>query len=225
MARTSAWALTVALLIPATAAAKMTPAEVAAANERTIATLFDGLPAAPQAWNAIVFHHSATDGGSKARFDVGHRRKFDDPDGMEYHFLIGSGVGSPDGLIEVGDRWPKQIIAYHLFTHARDAGSIAICLIGNFELPGRTPSPAQRAAAIALARALATRFGIGTDAMTTHRGIDGRLTQCPGKNFPLAAVINGVGGTPPIPARDPRRNPGRAPGRADAERAQRRAGE
>src|SRR5690242_13564343 len=87
----------VALASPATA--RMTPAEVAAANERTIATLFDGLPAPATAWNAIVFHHSATAGGSKARFDVGHRRKFNDPDGMEYHFLIGSGVGSADGLI------------------------------------------------------------------------------------------------------------------------------
>lgn len=171
------------------AAAKLTPAEVAAANERTIATLFDGLPAAPDAWNALVFHHSATAGGSKARFDVGHRRKFNDPDGMEYHFLIGSGVGSADGLIEVGDRWRKQIIAYHLFTRARDAGSIAICLVGNFELPGSTPSKAQLAAATALARALATRFGIAPDAVTTHRGIDGRLTQCPGKNFPLARIV------------------------------------
>ena len=170
------------------AAARMTPAEVAAANERTIATLFDGLPAPATAWNAIVFHHSATAGGSKARFDVGHRRKFNDPDGMEYHFLIGSGVGSADGLIEVGDRWRRQIIAYHLFTRARDAGSIAICLVGNFELPGSTPSRAQLAAAEALAHALSARFGIAPDAMTTHRGIDGRLTQCPGKNFPIAAL-------------------------------------
>jgi hypothetical protein len=195
-----ALALTTVLLVPAmAAAAKMTPAQVAAANQRTIQTLFDGLPAAPQPWTGIVFHHSATAGGSKARFDVGHRRKFDDPDGMEYHFLIGSGVGSPDGLIEVGDRWRKQIIAYHLFTQARDAGSIAICLVGNFELPGSTPSSAQRAAAIALARALATRFRIPPDAMTTHRGIDGRLTQCPGKNFPLAGIKAAV---QQIPAAD-----------------------
>ena len=187
-----------ALLIPATAAARMTAAEVAAANERTIATLFDGLPVAPQPWNAIVFHHSATAGGSKARFDVRHRRKFDDPDGMEYHFLIGSGIGSPDGLIEVGDRWRKQIIAYHLFTQSRDAGSIAICLVGNFELPGSVPSPAARAAAVMLARALAARYGIAPDAMTTHRGIDGRLTQCPGKNFPLAAIKATI---PAVPGR------------------------
>jgi N-acetyl-anhydromuramyl-L-alanine amidase AmpD len=108
---------------------------------------------------------------------------------MEYHFLIGSGVGSADGLIEVGDHWRKQIIAYHLFTQARDAGSIAICLVGNFELPGSTPSKAQLAAATALARALAARFGIAPDGVTTHRGIDGRLTQCPGKNFPLARIV------------------------------------
>ncbi len=184
--------LAAALLVSSApaAAAKLTPAEVAAANERTIATLFEGLPAAaPDAWNALVFHHSATAGGSKARFDVGHRRKFNDPDGMEYHFLIGSGVGSADGLIEVGDRWRKQIIAYHLFTRARDAGSIAICLVGNFELPGSTPSKAQLAAVTALARALAARFNIAPQAVTTHRGIDGRLTQCPGKNFPLARLV------------------------------------
>jgi hypothetical protein len=185
-------AAAVATMLVAPAAAKLTPRQVAAANERTLATLFDGLPAAPQAWNAIVFHHSATDGGSKARFDVGHRRKFDDPDGMEYHFLIGSGIGSADGLIEVGDRWRLQKIAYHLFTHARDAGSIAICLVGNFELPGHVPTEAQLAAATALARALGARFGIPPAAYTTHRGIDGRLTQCPGKNFPLARIVAAV---------------------------------
>jgi hypothetical protein len=170
----------------------MTAEEVAVANQRTIATLFDGLPAAPQPWNAIVFHHSATAGGSKARFDAGHRRKFNDPDGMEYHFLIGSGIGSADGLIEVGDRWRRQIMAYHLFTQARDPGSIAICLVGNFELPDHTPSPAQLAAATALAQALATRFNIGPVGMTTHRGIDGRLTQCPGQNFPLARITAAI---------------------------------
>ena len=177
---------------PAAAGARMSPAETAAANERTLAALFDGLPAPPMTWNAIVFHHSATAGGSKVRFDAGHRRKFNDPDGMEYHFLVGSGVGSPDGLIEVGDRWRRQIIAYHLFTRARDAGSIAICLVGNFELPEHTPSRAQLAAAIALARAIAARFGIAAGAITTHTGIDGRLTQCPGKNFPLARIRQAV---------------------------------
>jgi hypothetical protein len=116
---------------------------------------------------------------------------------MEYHFLVGSGVGSADGLIEVGDRWRKQIIAFHLFTHARDVGSIAICLVGNFELPGRVPSPAQHAAAIALARAMTTRFRIAPAAITTHTGIDGRLTQCPGKNFPLARIRQAVAAAAP----------------------------
>ena len=178
---------TLVLALPAAAAAKLSPAEVAAANQRTIAALFDGLPAGEQ-WNAIVFHHSATAGGSKTRFDDGHRRKFDDPDGMEYHFLIGSGIGTADGLIEVGDRWRRQILAYHLFTGARDRGSIAICLVGNFELPGRKPSAAQLEAVAALTSALASRFKIAAEALTTHTRIDGRLTQCPGKNFPLAQI-------------------------------------
>lgn len=163
-------------------------ADVAAANAGTLAHLFDGLPAPATPWDTIVFHHSATAGGSKKRFDAGHAKKFGDPDGMEYHFLIGSGVGTEDGLIEVGDRWPRQIIAWHLFTRARDAGSIAVCVVGNFELPGVRPTPAQRAAATALARALAARYAIPSDRVIMHRSIDGRLTQCPGKNFPLAAL-------------------------------------
>jgi len=168
--------------------AKRSAAEVAAANAATLAHLFDGLPAPATPWDTIVFHHSATAGGSKKRFDAGHAKKFGDPDGMEYHFLIGSGVGTEDGLIEVGDRWPRQIIAWHLFTRARDAGSIAICLVGNFELAGVVPTPAQRAAATALARALAARYTVPPDRVIMHRSIDGRLTQCPGKNFPLAAL-------------------------------------
>jgi hypothetical protein len=189
--------LLVGLAVSATAraATRLSAADVAAANERTIATQFDALPAG-ESWNAIVFHHSATAGGSKERFDAGHRRKFDDPIGMEYHFLIGSGIGSADGLIEVGDRWRRQLLAYHLFTHARDRGSIAICLVGNFELPDRTPSPAQMRAVAALTRALMARFNIAPEALTTHTGIDGRLTQCPGKNFPLARIKQAVAPKP-----------------------------
>src|SRR5207342_3191260 len=104
----------------------------------------------------------------KVRFDEGHRRKFSDPDGMEYHFLIGNGVGSPDGLIEVGEHWRKQVMAYHLFTRARDPRSVAICLVGNFELPDHVPSKAQMRAATALARALVARFRMGKGAATTH---------------------------------------------------------
>jgi len=188
-------AVALGIAAPASAAARLSPEEVAAANARTIATLFDDLPAG-ESWNAIVFHHSATDGGSKQRFDVGHRRKFDDPIGMEYHFLIGSCIGSPDGLIEVGDRWRRQLLAYHLFTRARDRGSIAICLVGNFELQGHTPSAAQLRAVTALTRALADKLQIAPDAMTTHTGIDGRLTQCPGKNFPLARIKQAVATKP-----------------------------
>jgi hypothetical protein len=188
-------AIALGIAAPAGAAARLSPEEVATANEQTIATLFDDLPAG-ESWNAIVFHHSATDGGSKQRFDAGHRRKFDDPIGMEYHFLIGSGIGSADGLIEVGDRWRRQLLAYHLFTRARDRGSIAICLVGNFELPGHTPSPAQLRAVASLTRALAARFNIAADAMTTHTGIDGRLTQCPGKNFPFARIKQAVAAKP-----------------------------
>ena len=125
---------------------------------------------------------------------------------MEYHFLIGAESGRRTASSRSAIAGGGKIIAYHLFTRAhRDAGSIAICLVGNFELPGSVPTPAQRAAVSALARALATRFAIPPDAMTTHRGIDGRLTQCPGKNFPLAGIKAALQTTrPSAPTPSPR---------------------
>lgn len=112
-----------------------------------------------------------------------------------------SGIGSADGLIEIGERWRQQIIAWHLFTRERDRGPIAICLVGNFELPGKTPSPAQLRAVVALTRALMARFDIRAGALTTHAGIDGRLNRCPGKNFPRARIRDASSTTGAAPAR------------------------
>ena len=160
------------------------PLPVADANRATLQALFEGVT--PEAsWREVVFHHSATTAGSAASFDRYHREKFQDPDGMEYHFVIGNGAGSRDGLIEVGERWRRQKLAYHLFTRERDEGSIAICLVGNFEEGAARPTAAQERAALELAAALTARYGIAPAAVVTHRAIDGKLTQCPGKNFPI----------------------------------------
>ena len=149
--------------------------------------IFEGLEKeAP--WKEIVLHHSATKGGSAASFDRYHREHFGDPDGMEYHFVIGNGRGTGDGVLELGSRWKKQTLAYHLFDRARDEGSIAICLVGNFEEDGARPTKKQRETLAALLRVLAKRYRIAPEAVHAHRGIDGKLTQCPGKHFPLAAI-------------------------------------
>jgi hypothetical protein len=69
----------------------------------------------PKKWKTVVFHHSATTAGSAAAFDRYHKQTLGDPDGIKYHFVIGNGNGSGDGVIEITDRWRKQMDAAHLF--------------------------------------------------------------------------------------------------------------
>ncbi|MFQ5589758.1 MAG: peptidoglycan-binding protein, partial [Phycisphaerae bacterium] len=51
-------------------------------------------------WTTIVIHHSATETGGASLFDRFHRKR--GWDGLGYHFVIGNGTDTPDGLIEVG---------------------------------------------------------------------------------------------------------------------------
>ncbi len=75
----------------------------------------------------IVIHHSATATGNAAFFRVLHRMVNNWND-IGYHFVIGNGSFSCDGMVEEGRKLP--------FTgaHARGANedSIGICLVGNF---------------------------------------------------------------------------------------------
>jgi N-acetyl-anhydromuramyl-L-alanine amidase AmpD len=121
------------------------------------------------------------------------------PTAWKYHFLVGSGgrvAGRADSRL--GDRWRRQIMRVsHFFTRARDAGSIArSAWWGNFELPEHTPSRAQLAAAIALARAIAARFGIAPGAITTHTESTAASRSAPGKNFPLDRIRQALARTP-----------------------------
>ena len=62
-------------------------------------------------WKYIVIHHSATDSGSAASFDRSHRKR--GWDGLGYHFVIGNGRGTGDGVVEVGYRWTRQVTGAH----------------------------------------------------------------------------------------------------------------
>jgi N-acetyl-anhydromuramyl-L-alanine amidase AmpD len=130
----------------------------------------------------LVIHHTASSRASVKGLDNYHRNHFGDPFGAEYHFIVNNGVKGPDGAIELA-RWRHQVLAAHLFHPERAPNSLAICLVGNFETRGE-PSGAQMLGLATLCRALQVKFDIPSEQVVTHRQVDGRLTQCPGKDFP-----------------------------------------
>ena len=138
-------------------------------------------------WKTIVIHHSGTTAGSAAAFDRYHRQTLGDPDGIKYHFVIGNGNGSPDGLIEITDRWRRQLDAAHLYHPANAPDSVAICLVGNFE--DSRPTQAQLDAAAKLAYVLMRRFDMPLSRVLTHRMVDEDATVCPGRNFHVDSLV------------------------------------
>jgi N-acetyl-anhydromuramyl-L-alanine amidase AmpD len=137
----------------------------------------------------VVLHHSAHASGSYAQIDREHRKNLG-TDGCGYHFVIGNGSETPDGQIEVTRRWADQKGG----AHCRDARSpeandygVGICLIG--DLDHSTPTPRQVEAARALVGYLRDRYGIPADHIGTHAAVALKSTVCPGKNFPVQAIL------------------------------------
>lgn len=174
-----------ASVLPAPLAAKPRTAvpaiDVAAHNADLLARL--RAPGPPlRAWRWIVVHHTAAEYATLAGIDRYHRNHFGDPLGAEYHFVINNGKKAPLGLIEAA-RWRYQEPAWHLFKPDNAPASIAVCLIGNFE--ARPLPPAMLDALVDLTAALMRELSIPAARVSTHRVVDEKLTQCPGKHFPL----------------------------------------
>ena len=134
-------------------------------------------------WTTIVIHHSATDTGCAATFDRSHRAQGWDE--LGYHFVIGNGTSSGDGVIEVGSRWRRQKHGAHCKTdgnYFNDHG-IGICLVGNFE--DEYPTPAQMQSLVYLVSHLCRTCDIPPSRVTGHRQVTSK-TACPGRHFPLA---------------------------------------
>lgn len=167
----------------------MSREQVREANEALIAQISRDLRDRSFKWGSIVIHHTASEWSSLEKIDAFHRRKFDDPDGIEYHFLIGNGKNAPDGLIELG-RWPLQKRSIHLFKPEGWPASITISLVGNFH--ERDLDRAQFEALRDLIIELASTYDIPANRITTHTRIDGRLTVCPGKHFPYRKLMKQV---------------------------------
>ena len=139
----------------------------------------------PRPWRYIVIHHSATDEGSLRRFDYYHRRVRRMPQGMAYHFVIGNGHGSTDGVIEVGSRWILQQQGGHLRSLEQNEESLGICLVGNFDTG--SPTTKQMESLVALTRYLQAKFSIPRGRVIGHRESRGERTECPGHNFSMSA--------------------------------------
>ncbi len=141
---------------------------------------------AEKKWTTIIIHHSATEKGNAAIFDKDHRENHG-WDGVGYDFVIGNGIDSGDGQVEVTFRWRKQITGAHCKTPENWANEdgIGICLVGNFN--DSMPSERQMQSLVRLTNFLQKRYGISRSRIYGHGTTPGaHVTDCPGNMFPMA---------------------------------------
>jgi hypothetical protein len=137
-------------------------------------------------FKSIVLHHSATHGGSAAAFERNHRTRLG---GLAYHFIIGNGSGTPDGVVEVGYRWRDQIPGPHTKNQDVNLESIAICLVGDLETGA--PSKKQMTALLDLLEKLCREGRIPAERIRSHREVDNE-TLCSGRGLPIQGIREAV---------------------------------
>ena len=184
------------LIVPRAPAADAAPSAVAAApTERyplpaALKRRLDGIPVGARRWTYIVVHHSASRNGTMQGMDMYHRQKRHMENGLAYHFVIGNGNGIPDGKIEIGNRWLRQIKGGHLASDNQNYVAIGICLVGNFE--AAPPTAAQMQSLYALVGYLRKRCNIAKKDVKTHTEINVKPTACPGRRFPTQQFRNNI---------------------------------
>jgi len=139
-------------------------------------------------WTAIVIHHSGTSNGNAAIFDKWHRQG-NSWDGVGYDFVIGNGSDSSDGEVEVTFRWSEQRTGAHCRTpdNWANENAVGICLVGDFN--NIVPSSRQMQSLVKLVGFLQSRYGIPKSRIYGHNTTPGaRVTDCPGKRFPMARL-------------------------------------
>jgi hypothetical protein len=161
-------------------------------------------------WEWIIIHHSATRVGSAEVFDAAHRAR-GMINGLAYHFVIDNGTeGKPDGFIETGPRWIKQMHGGHCRQPYINESGIGICLVGNFSVD--QPTSKQLDSLVLLIHGLQDQFHIPDDHILGHGEVIGEFSECPGSQFPWDefhkrlrdAGVTGVPATAGVPARDAR---------------------
>lgn len=147
--------------------------------------LLSGVKVDRDRWKYIVGHHSATKYGNAEIYDRNHLRR-GMSNGLAYHFVIGNGIDSGDGEIEIGPRWKKQLEGGHVRKREVNLTGIGICLVGNFE--EIHPSRKQMASFTALVDHLGGDVLKSRYKFAVHKEVDRNHTVCPGKNFPLKSM-------------------------------------
>ncbi|MCK6501339.1 MAG: peptidoglycan recognition protein family protein [Nitrospira sp.] len=132
-------------------------------------------------WKWIIAHHSAVPQGNAMIYDRAHRQRGME-NGLAYHFVIGNGVDSEDGEIEVGRRWLGQMAGGHVRQSDLNEVAIGICLVGNFQQT--SPTPRQLLAFRELMDFLRSDVVGSKVRFAVHREIDPGRTVCPGRLFP-----------------------------------------
>lgn len=138
-------------------------------------------------WECIVVHHSASDRSTPEGMRAYHMRDRG-WDELGYHFVIGNGVGYPDGRVFVGERWKSQMHGAHCKTpgNYHNEHGVGICLIGNLE--NHPPTAKQLDSLARLLAFLSEKSHIPRSRIYTHGGVTNK-TVCPGQHFSLSNVL------------------------------------
>lgn len=145
----------------------------------------DKLKISSYRWQWVVAHHSAIKYGNAEIYDRAHRERGME-NGLAYHFVIGNGIDSGDGEIEIGPRWRKQLDGGHVHREDLNKIGIGICLVGNFE--ETKPTTKQIAALKELIDYLKTSTWGKKLKFTVHKEAEPGRTLCLGKNFPITQM-------------------------------------
>jgi hypothetical protein len=142
-------------------------------------------------WECIVVHHSANDRDTPRSMDAWHRQR-----GWEclgYDFVIGNGVGYPNGQVFVGQRWTQQMVGAHCKTPGAyyNEHGIGICLIGNME--NHRPTEQQMQSLARLVMFLQGQCGSPRDKILMHGGVTHK-TACPGRYFSISDLLRRLSG-------------------------------
>lgn len=175
----------VLLLLPSLAVAKgRSAAQIRAEN----AKLVDEIARKPgePAWAWIVIHHTAAERDSLRGISRYHAKRFGDPLGIEYHFLIGNGHSAGDGEIQLA-RWRHRVRSIHVAHPERAPIAITVTAQGNLHV--RPPSGAQMLAFEVLLRRLMQLYAIPVHRISSNTRVDGTVTVCPGRYFPFDRLI------------------------------------
>ena len=189
-------AASVAAAVPIDVYAKKRP-ESSSLFTKNVRKQTDRLLIVPGRWKWIVGHHSGIKNGNAAIYDKAHRRRGME-NGLAYHFVIGNGIDSEDGEIEIGSRWLRQIKGGHVHREDINEVGIGICLVGNFE--ETKPSSKQLMAFRELVSYLRSDVVGKKVRFAVHKEIDPGRTVCPGRYFPVAQMHRLYGKFTPVKA-------------------------